>query len=237
MKRRRGMTRRGRRTERQLNFTTVTSLLALFIALGGTVYAAATIGAGDIKRNAVRAKHIKSANVKRADIAPNAVNGGRVANESLAAADLGPNSVTGSEIANGSVSASKLGVAPQWSNIAFTNGWAAFDGNLFDYTPLQCYKDPFGFVHFRGAAERTSLAGGFIVGVLPEACRVFPAGTPGTTYAGFAGSALDETGTGVGGASMFVGVQGNDNTVGFDFSPQIDVGDGLAADGVAIGVR
>ena len=41
---------------------------ALFIALGGTGYAASQIGSGDIAKNAVRSKHIAKNQVKRGDV-------------------------------------------------------------------------------------------------------------------------------------------------------------------------
>lgn|GEM_PF-1232981 len=44
-------------------------LLALVVALSGTAYAANTIGARDIKRNAIRSPHIKTGQVKKSDLA------------------------------------------------------------------------------------------------------------------------------------------------------------------------
>lgn len=65
---------------------TVVAYLALFIALGGTgAYAAATIGARDIERNAVRTKHIKG----------NAVTGAKVRSDSLTGADIKEPSLKG----------------------------------------------------------------------------------------------------------------------------------------------
>jgi hypothetical protein len=43
-------------------------LVAIFIALGGTAWAAATVGPGDIEKNAVRSKHIKAKQVKPGDV-------------------------------------------------------------------------------------------------------------------------------------------------------------------------
>jgi hypothetical protein len=43
------------------------ALLALFVALGGTAVAVSKIGAGDIKRNAVRSKHVKDGQIKAGD--------------------------------------------------------------------------------------------------------------------------------------------------------------------------
>lgn len=67
---------------------TVVAYLALFVALGGTTWAAATIGSNDIKRNAVKSKHIKDDNVKRKDIRDDAVGTAQVANDELTGVDL-----------------------------------------------------------------------------------------------------------------------------------------------------
>ena len=45
---------------RRPSHATVVAYVALFVALGGTGYAAATIGANDIKDDAVRTRHIKN---------------------------------------------------------------------------------------------------------------------------------------------------------------------------------
>ena len=73
---------------RRPSHATVVAYLALFVALGGTTYAAATIGAGDIKNDAVRSRHIKNGQVKNPDLAPNSVGGGKVINNSLTGADV-----------------------------------------------------------------------------------------------------------------------------------------------------
>ena len=67
-----------------LSFANVISVIALFVALGGASYAAVTlpknsVGAKQIKKRAVRGKHINT----------NAVNSSKVANGSLLAADFG----------------------------------------------------------------------------------------------------------------------------------------------------
>jgi hypothetical protein len=66
----------------------VLGLVAIFIALGGTAWAAAQIGANDIKENAVRSKHIKAGNVKNSDLADGAVTSAIVADGALGAADI-----------------------------------------------------------------------------------------------------------------------------------------------------
>lgn len=46
----------------------VVAYMALLVALGGTAYAAEKIGSGDIKRNAVKSKHVGKGQVKSSDI-------------------------------------------------------------------------------------------------------------------------------------------------------------------------
>ena len=50
------------------------ALIALFVAFSGSAYAASKIGPSDIKKNAVRSRHIKNGQVKRPDLAANAIN-------------------------------------------------------------------------------------------------------------------------------------------------------------------
>ncbi len=53
----------------KLTYANTMATIALFVALGsGGAYAAATIGADDIERNAVRSKHIKNNRVTGADV-------------------------------------------------------------------------------------------------------------------------------------------------------------------------
>ena len=231
----------GSRIRRQINFANVTALLALFIALGGTVYAAATIGASDIKRNAVRAKHIKANNVKRPDIAANAVNAAKIAGNAVGSSEVAGNAVGTSELQNASVTAAKLNTPAQWIDVPYGPGWATFVGTAptnVSFGPLQCYKDPFGIVHLRGAAENVS--GGNTVAILPPACRVIPedANPADNQYAEFLSVRLNDFGTGqLGGEPLYVGLTGSDqNSIGLDQAAP-PVNEGLTFDGVAIGAR
>jgi len=52
----------------KLTFANVMASIAVFAVLGGSAYAAAKIGANDIKKNAVRTKHIKNGEVGAADL-------------------------------------------------------------------------------------------------------------------------------------------------------------------------
>jgi hypothetical protein len=72
-----------RRIRLRPTYAGVTATLALFIALGGGAYAAATLPA-----NSVGAKQIKKGAVERVKIKNNAVNGSKVLDNSLSGADI-----------------------------------------------------------------------------------------------------------------------------------------------------
>jgi hypothetical protein len=93
------------RIRRHVSFANVVSMLALFIALGGTSYALATnsVGHKAIKKNAVRASEIKTRAVGASEIRSNAVAGGDVADGSIGSLDLGDDSVGSGELAADSV--------------------------------------------------------------------------------------------------------------------------------------
>ena len=74
-----------RKPREHFTYANVLATLALFIALGGSSYAALTL-----KNNSVRSKHIKNGQVKKADLGSNAVTAVKVGNGSLLAEDFGP---------------------------------------------------------------------------------------------------------------------------------------------------
>jgi hypothetical protein len=66
----RGARRLVRGLGERLSYANVMATIAVFgVLAGGGAYAASTIGPGDIKKNAVRSKHIKTGEVKRPDLA------------------------------------------------------------------------------------------------------------------------------------------------------------------------
>jgi Collagen triple helix repeat (20 copies) len=56
------------RSRRVVTFPNVTSLIALIVAMGGTSYAAATIGSDDIQDNAVRSRDIRNDQITGKDV-------------------------------------------------------------------------------------------------------------------------------------------------------------------------
>ena|SRR5215204_3536125 len=97
-----------------LSFANLVSLMALFVALGGTTYAAVTlpknsVGQKQIKKRAVRGKHINRNAVSASKIQANAISGTKIADGTVFSADLGDNSVGSSELGDNSVGSSELG--------------------------------------------------------------------------------------------------------------------------------
>jgi len=67
---------------------TVISCIALFVALGGTTYAAATIGSSQIKNNSIKSTDIKNNNIRSKDIRTGNVRSSDVKNGTLRARDF-----------------------------------------------------------------------------------------------------------------------------------------------------
>jgi hypothetical protein len=119
--------------------TTIVAYLALFLAVGGTTYAAATIGPGDIKDNAVRSNHIKDGEVKNQDLGANSIGSGKVVDGSLLAQDFHADE--------------------GWHAVQSICGFSGFCGRWDnrppdqDYNTVGYYRDRAGIVHLKGLAR------------------------------------------------------------------------------------
>jgi hypothetical protein len=96
-----------------LSFANTISLIALFVALGGTSLAAVTlsknsVGAKQIKKNAVQASEIKASAVGASEIRSNAVASGDIADNGVGGSDLSDNSVGAGELSDNSVGAPEI---------------------------------------------------------------------------------------------------------------------------------
>ena len=90
--------------KRHLTVANVLSITAVFIALGGSAFAAVKLQAGQVK-----AVNIARQAVTNAKIKTQAVTSGKIKNNGVVTADLANGSVTAGKLANGSVNSSKLG--------------------------------------------------------------------------------------------------------------------------------
>jgi hypothetical protein len=99
-----------------LSFANVTSALALFIALGGTSYAAVSlsrndVGAWHIRTGAVGKSEIRSGAVSTAEIRRNGVGSSEIKRDAVGPSEVRPNAVNTDEIADGGLEAADLSAA------------------------------------------------------------------------------------------------------------------------------
>jgi hypothetical protein len=113
----------------RINPSLLISMVALFVALGGVSYAAATIGSAEIKNNSVRSKDVKNGDLRGKDLKADTIGGSRVLESSLAkvpsaaSADNATNA-TNAQNADKAADADTVGgVAPA----AFTVGRSGYD--------------------------------------------------------------------------------------------------------------
>lgn len=97
-----------------LSFANSISLIALFVALGGTSLAAVTltknsVGAAQIKKNAVAASEIKKNGVRASEVNSNAVGASELRSNAVASGDIADNGVAGADIADNAVGGSEIG--------------------------------------------------------------------------------------------------------------------------------
>jgi hypothetical protein len=105
--------RRFSRLRARLSFANVTAALALFVALGGTSYAAATLPANSVGR-----AEIRTGGVGKSEIGSNTVGTSELRNSGVAAADIKsgavgpsevrPNAIDSDELADGGIGAADL---------------------------------------------------------------------------------------------------------------------------------
>jgi hypothetical protein len=144
---------------RRPSFPTVISLIALFVALGGTSYAviklpAKSVGNRELKTNAVTSAKIRPRAVSRSDLAPSARTGTR--------GPRGPAGPTGN---------SGDAVAPEaWKALSFSSAWRNYDPA---FSAGGYRKDARGRVYLRGLVSK---AGGTpavneVIATLPSGYR------------------------------------------------------------------
>jgi hypothetical protein len=96
-------------------YANVTATLALFVALGGTSYAAATISSADVQNGSLTSADIKNESLKSRDVDNGSLTGGDLKNGSLRAADFksgdlpaGPQGVPGPQGIQGPAGATNV---------------------------------------------------------------------------------------------------------------------------------
>jgi hypothetical protein len=136
----------------------VVALLALFVALGGVGYAAATIGSAQVKNNSLRTQDIRNRTIRGKDVRNNTIAGKQI-KDPQRYREIG----TPGE--------------PQFLNGA--SNWSAA------YSSAAFLKDNEGFVHLKGTVNATA---GAVIFTLPEGYRprrILDIGTIASSTAGF----------------------------------------------------
>lgn len=107
------------RLRKSLTFSNAIALLALFIALGGSVYAASnkidgaqikakSLPGNRIKPNTVTATQIKKGTIGEAQIKAGAISGKLIKSGAVAAKQIQANAITGAQIKAGSISGAQI---------------------------------------------------------------------------------------------------------------------------------
>jgi hypothetical protein len=89
--------------KRHLSVANVLSCIALFVALGGTAFAAMKLGPNQVKAVNIAKQAVTNAKIKR-----QAVTSGKIKDGSVNALDIGAGQVTGEKIATGAVTGKKI---------------------------------------------------------------------------------------------------------------------------------
>ncbi len=148
---------------------TVVAYLALFVAIGGSAYAAK-----QLPKNSVGSKQIRKGAVKTGDLARNAVKAGKLAKNAVPTNRLRDNAVTGAKVneatlgtvpsanlANVANSANSLAPLEDWHLVGapgepgFLGSWE--NGPAPDGSPAAFFKDHEGIVHLRGMVTGAGL--------------------------------------------------------------------------------
>jgi hypothetical protein len=108
-----------------MSFANVTSALALFIALGGTSYAAVSlsrdnVGSWHIRSGAVGKSEVRRSAVSASEIRRNGVRPSEIRRDAVGPSEIRPNAVSADEIADGGVEAADLSAAAR-SAVAAAN--------------------------------------------------------------------------------------------------------------------
>jgi len=167
---------------RRPRHATIVAYLALFVALGGSSYAALRVGSAQIVNNSVRTKDLRNNDVRGKDVRNNTLTGADI-NEARLGTVPSANTANSAATATNATNASALqgygpdAFAPSSIESArvvgapgeppYTNGWAAIGTSEGG---VSFYKDSYGIVHLQGNATHSG-ASATSVFTLPAAYR------------------------------------------------------------------
>jgi hypothetical protein len=164
-----------------LTFANVVSCLALFVALGGSAFAATQLA-----KNSVGSKQLKKNAVTTAKIKKEAVTGAKIKLSSVG-------TVPSAAVANSLPPAEPIHLVGTPGQPPFENGSKEYAETTIPLQPVGFYKDREGIVHLEGVATVGNSSSGFTsIFTLPPGFRpapgVFQIGGSGTGVALVAGA-------------------------------------------------
>jgi hypothetical protein len=111
----------------KLTFANTVSVMALFVALGGTSYAALRVGSREIVNNSVRSADLRNDNVRGQDIHNGAIASADLQDNGIASGDIRDGAIQGSDLAPDTLTGrtvleSSLGTVPSAANAATLDG-------------------------------------------------------------------------------------------------------------------
>ena len=92
----------------RLSYANVIATLALFLALGGTAYAAGTIGSGAIIDNSIRSEDIRNGAVKSIDVSNGTIASGDILDGTVASGDILDDTIVSGDISDGTIASGDI---------------------------------------------------------------------------------------------------------------------------------
>jgi hypothetical protein len=169
----------------------VISMIALFVALGGTGYAATQINGKTLKNNSIPGKKLKNKTVTGGKVKPNSLTGAQINESSLGIVPSAAHAATAASASTlegrsassfAAAKAEPVHVVGAAGQVPFNVGWGPGGEQVPGF-----WKDPFGTVYLQGHAERFAGTSDTIF-TLPPGFRptensyfsTYPAGGTGT---------------------------------------------------------
>lgn len=134
----------------------ILSIVALFVALGGSAYA---VGIG---KNTVRSPQIVDGSVRTVDVRDNAVNAAKVAPDAIGNEELAENSVTSQQVVDETLTNADLGAASVTSSEITDGAVGSADVSDNSLTANDLANDSVGAAELQASSVRASELGGII---------------------------------------------------------------------------